>query len=155
MIALRYPVCQWSRSRFWRHRWQNSDARIWRSTRAGGRRIRREVCLFIQGFSTRYCRFNSIRNRTAKFSNVSSITLFFPAAQGAETTQIYYVGFLGHWTEVCAVIQLLGSVGLIAAAAKKPTSHHSLWSTGEYRGPSKDTRHGWHFQYPSNITVVN
>jgi len=37
--------------------------------------------------------------KTAKFSNVSSVTLFFPAAQGAETTQIYYVGFLGHWTE--------------------------------------------------------
>ncbi|KAJ6541276.1 galactose-binding domain-like protein [Mycena sp. CBHHK59/15] len=37
--------------------------------------------------------------RTAKFSNVSSVSLFFPASQGAETTQIYYVGFLGHWTE--------------------------------------------------------
>ncbi|KAJ6584559.1 PITH domain-containing protein [Mycena capillaripes] len=37
--------------------------------------------------------------RTAKFSNVSSISLFFPASQGADTTQIYYVGFLGHWTE--------------------------------------------------------
>ncbi|KAJ7141124.1 PITH domain-containing protein, partial [Mycena epipterygia] len=38
--------------------------------------------------------------RTAKFSNVSSISLFFPASQGADTTQIYYVGFLGTWTEV-------------------------------------------------------
>ncbi|KAJ6511895.1 galactose-binding domain-like protein [Mycena vitilis] len=37
--------------------------------------------------------------RTAKFSNVSSISLFFPGSQGADTTQIYYVGFLGHWTE--------------------------------------------------------
>ncbi|KAJ7465190.1 DUF1000-domain-containing protein [Mycena latifolia] len=37
--------------------------------------------------------------RTAKFSNVSSVSLFFPASQGAETTKIYYVGFLGHWTE--------------------------------------------------------
>jgi len=35
----------------------------------------------------------------AKFSNLSSITLFFPASQGADTTQIYYVGFLGHWIE--------------------------------------------------------
>ncbi|KAJ7070163.1 galactose-binding domain-like protein [Mycena amicta] len=37
--------------------------------------------------------------RTAKFSNVSSISLLFPASQGADTTQIYYIGFLGHWTE--------------------------------------------------------
>ncbi|KAJ7109028.1 PITH domain-containing protein [Mycena crocata] len=37
--------------------------------------------------------------RTAKFSNVSSVSLFFPASQGADTTQIYYVSFLGHWTE--------------------------------------------------------
>jgi len=37
--------------------------------------------------------------KTAKFSNLSSITLFFPGAQGADTTQIFYVGFLGHWTE--------------------------------------------------------
>ncbi|KAG7450968.1 DUF1000-domain-containing protein [Guyanagaster necrorhizus] len=37
--------------------------------------------------------------KAAKFSNVSSITLFFPASQGADTTRIYYVGFLGHWTE--------------------------------------------------------
>jgi len=38
--------------------------------------------------------------RTAKFSNLSSITLFIPASQGAENTQIYYIGFLGSWTEV-------------------------------------------------------
>ena len=38
--------------------------------------------------------------RTAKFSNLSSITLFIPASQGAENTRIYYVGFLGSWTEV-------------------------------------------------------
>ncbi|KAJ7202885.1 DUF1000-domain-containing protein [Mycena pura] len=37
--------------------------------------------------------------RTAKFSNVSSVSLFFPASQGADTTKIYYIGFLGHWTE--------------------------------------------------------
>ncbi|KAF7299400.1 PITH domain-containing protein [Mycena indigotica] len=37
--------------------------------------------------------------RTAKFSNLSSVSLLFPASQGADTTQIYYVGFLGHWTE--------------------------------------------------------
>ncbi|KAG1873825.1 hypothetical protein F4604DRAFT_2010836, partial [Suillus subluteus] len=39
--------------------------------------------------------------RTAKFNSVSSLTLFFPASQGADTsdtTRIYYVGFFGHWT---------------------------------------------------------
>ncbi|KAI0636256.1 DUF1000-domain-containing protein [Trametes polyzona] len=35
----------------------------------------------------------------AKFPSVTSITLFFPAAQGADTTRIYYVGFLGQWSE--------------------------------------------------------
>ncbi|KAI0278020.1 galactose-binding domain-like protein [Russula aff. rugulosa BPL654] len=35
----------------------------------------------------------------AKFPNVSTITLFFPASQGAETTRIYYIGFLGQWSE--------------------------------------------------------
>ena len=38
--------------------------------------------------------------RPAKFPNVSVVTLFFPASQGAETTRIYYVGFLGQWSEV-------------------------------------------------------
>ncbi|KIM40451.1 hypothetical protein M413DRAFT_445908 [Hebeloma cylindrosporum] len=37
--------------------------------------------------------------KTTKFSNVSTITLFIPAAQGEETTRIYYIGFLGSWTE--------------------------------------------------------
>jgi len=37
--------------------------------------------------------------KTAKFSNLSSVTLFFPSSQGADTTRIYYVGFLGHWSE--------------------------------------------------------
>ncbi|EKM78576.1 hypothetical protein AGABI1DRAFT_114200 [Agaricus bisporus var. burnettii JB137-S8] len=37
--------------------------------------------------------------KTAKFSNVSSLTLFFPESQGSDTIQIYYLGFLGHWTE--------------------------------------------------------
>ncbi|KAH9933596.1 DUF1000-domain-containing protein [Epithele typhae] len=35
----------------------------------------------------------------AKFPNVTSLTLFFPAAQGADTTRIYYIGFLGQWSE--------------------------------------------------------
>jgi len=37
--------------------------------------------------------------KAAKFSNLSSVTLFFPSSQGADTIQIYYVGFLGHWTQ--------------------------------------------------------
>jgi len=37
--------------------------------------------------------------KATRFSNVSSITLFFPASQGADTTRVYYIGFLGQWTE--------------------------------------------------------
>ncbi|KAF8510938.1 DUF1000-domain-containing protein [Hysterangium stoloniferum] len=37
--------------------------------------------------------------KPAKFSNISSITLFFPSSQGADTIQIYYLGFLGTFTE--------------------------------------------------------
>jgi len=37
--------------------------------------------------------------KTAKFSNLSSVTLFIPCNRGADVTRVYYVGFLGHWTE--------------------------------------------------------
>ncbi|ETW82957.1 hypothetical protein HETIRDRAFT_416976 [Heterobasidion irregulare TC 32-1] len=37
--------------------------------------------------------------KPSRFPNVSSITLFFPSSQGADSTRIYYVGFLGHWSE--------------------------------------------------------
>jgi len=37
--------------------------------------------------------------KTAKFSNISSITVFFPSSQGADTSKIHYLGLLGHWTE--------------------------------------------------------
>ncbi|KAF8656824.1 hypothetical protein AX16_002372 [Volvariella volvacea WC 439] len=37
--------------------------------------------------------------KLAKFTNISSLTLFFPSAQGAETTRISYVGLLGTWTQ--------------------------------------------------------
>ena len=37
--------------------------------------------------------------RAAKFSNVSSISLYFPS-QGRDCTRIYHLGFLGHWSEV-------------------------------------------------------
>lgn len=39
--------------------------------------------------------------RPAKFPNVTSLTLFFPASQGADTTRVYYIGFLGQFSEVC------------------------------------------------------
>nr|BAF49174.1 hypothetical protein [Fomitopsis palustris] len=34
----------------------------------------------------------------AKFSNVTSVTLFFPESQGADTTRVYYVGFIGTFS---------------------------------------------------------
>ncbi|KAG7089659.1 hypothetical protein E1B28_011319 [Marasmius oreades] len=37
--------------------------------------------------------------KTAKFNNISSLTLFFPGSQGAENIRVYYVGLLGSWTE--------------------------------------------------------
>ncbi|TDL26323.1 DUF1000-domain-containing protein [Rickenella mellea] len=37
--------------------------------------------------------------KRAIFSNVSSITLFFPGAQGAENLRIYYIGMRGIWSE--------------------------------------------------------
>ncbi|RXW17834.1 hypothetical protein EST38_g8016 [Candolleomyces aberdarensis] len=37
--------------------------------------------------------------KAVKFSNLSSVTLFIPAAQGAEASKIYYVGFLGTWSK--------------------------------------------------------
>jgi len=38
--------------------------------------------------------------KAAKFSNVRSLTLFFPAAQGADNVRIYFLGFLGEWHEI-------------------------------------------------------
>ncbi|KZS99919.1 DUF1000-domain-containing protein [Laetiporus sulphureus 93-53] len=35
----------------------------------------------------------------AKFPNVTSLTLFFPSSQGAHTMRIYYLGFIGQWSE--------------------------------------------------------
>ncbi|KAF8736592.1 hypothetical protein AX14_014326 [Amanita brunnescens Koide BX004] len=39
--------------------------------------------------------------KTAKFSNVSSISLYFPSRgpDCTDTTRIYYLGFLGYWSE--------------------------------------------------------
>ncbi|KAF9533720.1 galactose-binding domain-like protein [Crepidotus variabilis] len=36
--------------------------------------------------------------KTARFSNISGVTLFIPSSQGADTSRIYYLGFLGSWT---------------------------------------------------------
>jgi len=38
--------------------------------------------------------------KPAKFSNVRSITLFFPSSQGADETRLNYLGFVGEWTEL-------------------------------------------------------
>jgi len=38
--------------------------------------------------------------KPAKFSDVTTLTLFFPAAQGADSVRIYYLGFLGEWREI-------------------------------------------------------
>lgn len=37
--------------------------------------------------------------KTVKFSNISSVTLFIPSARGADTSKIYYIGFLGQWSK--------------------------------------------------------
>lgn len=40
-------------------------------------------------------------SRPARFSNIRSITLYIPAAQGADETRISYIGFKGEFSEVC------------------------------------------------------
>jgi len=37
--------------------------------------------------------------RATKFTNVTSVTLFIPLNHGADSTRLYYIGFLGHWTQ--------------------------------------------------------
>ncbi|KAL5526809.1 hypothetical protein ACEPAF_8534 [Sanghuangporus sanghuang] len=37
--------------------------------------------------------------KASKFSNLSSLTIFFPEAQGADTTKIYFIGLRGSWSE--------------------------------------------------------
>ncbi|KAF8622587.1 hypothetical protein AX15_006931 [Amanita polypyramis BW_CC] len=39
--------------------------------------------------------------KIAKFNSISSISLYFPSSQGADTLRIYYLGFLGYWSEAC------------------------------------------------------
>ena len=50
-------------------------------------------------------------SRAAKFTNISSVTVFFPASQGADETRIYYLGFLGQWSEVSANVDEIGHRG--------------------------------------------
>jgi hypothetical protein len=38
--------------------------------------------------------------KVSKFSNVQTLSLFFPSNFGAESTRIYFVGFKGEFTEV-------------------------------------------------------
>ena len=47
-------------------------------------------------------------SRAAKFTNISSVTVFVPASQGADETRIYYLGFLGQWNEVSASVAAIG-----------------------------------------------
>jgi hypothetical protein len=47
-------------------------------------------------------------SRAAKFTNISSLTVFFPASQGADETRIYYLGFLGQWSEVSTIMVVTG-----------------------------------------------
>lgn len=54
-----------------------------------------------------YTPLTAFNYRAARFASVSSITLFFPASQGADTTRIYYIGFLGVWSEVRVFISPL------------------------------------------------
>lgn len=50
--------------------------------------------------------------RATKFTNVASVTLFIPSNQGAESTRLYYIGFLGHWTQVRKIPLLSCILGL-------------------------------------------
>lgn len=75
------------------------------------------ICVHLWNLASRS---ENIRGRTAKFSNISSVTIFIPANRGAEATRIYYVGFLGQWTEVRDPLIDL-SVVLIVVTSEKGT----------------------------------
>lgn len=71
--------------------------------------------------------------RPAKFTNISSITVFFPASQGANEIRIYYLGFLGQWTEVSAnaiAVDTSESNGS-CLQEKGRSNHHCVRSAGE------------------------
>ncbi|KAI6025812.1 galactose-binding domain-like protein [Pisolithus orientalis] len=37
--------------------------------------------------------------KAAKFSSLSSVSIFIPSNRGADTTKLFYIGFLGHWSQ--------------------------------------------------------
>ncbi|KAF8604136.1 DUF1000-domain-containing protein [Ceratobasidium sp. AG-I] len=62
--------------------------------------------------------------KPAKFSNCRSISLFFPAAQGADTLKIYYVGLLGEWSQF-----MRDPVITIYEAQANPADHQKIAGT--------------------------
>ncbi|CDO77919.1 hypothetical protein BN946_scf184727.g8 [Trametes cinnabarina] len=62
----------------------------------------------------------------AKFPNVTSITLFFPASQGTDTTRVYYVGFLGQWSEVRALHMLFEPVVTVYESRPNLADHDKI-----------------------------
>ncbi|KAJ1307791.1 hypothetical protein OPQ81_001876 [Rhizoctonia solani] len=62
--------------------------------------------------------------KPAKFSSCRSLTLFFPAAQGADTLRIYYIGLLGEWREFTR-----DPVVTIYEAQANPADHKKIAGT--------------------------
>jgi hypothetical protein len=79
-------------------------------------------------------------SRTAKFTNISCITVFFPASQGADETRVYYLGFLGQWNEVSMVLLAVGGVMTAICIEEGGSDYHRVRSTGQSGGPREDTR---------------
>lgn len=67
----------------------------------------RHVYFRWSGCGTRARIDNRITDRATKFTNVTSVTLFIPSNQGADSTRLYYIGFLGHWTQVRGISSLI------------------------------------------------
>ena len=73
--------------------------------------------------------------RTVKFSNISSVTLFIPASQGADTTRVEYVGFLGTWAKVCPHTTTSGDVfiqcgtSVTKTRSSRSMKHKRTWQT--------------------------
>lgn len=68
--------------------------------------------------------------RASKFSNVRSLTLFFPASQGDDTTRVYYLGFLGEWSEVSSLPGCLVEEDSSSVVAEKSDRACRVRSTG-------------------------
>ncbi|KAI0028976.1 galactose-binding domain-like protein [Vararia minispora EC-137] len=62
--------------------------------------------------------------KPAKFSSVSTITLFFPAAQGGDVTRVYYVGFLGQFTQ-----HRVAPIITVYEAQANPADHQKIKGT--------------------------